>query len=85
MTLRKREDTGIWKRKQQIALSEELALKTAMDLSQGRLRVDEVWTTGIGHWTLLEGIYGREILFITLRINSVKQIEVGTGPSGRAV
>jgi hypothetical protein len=41
MALRKREDTGTWKRKQQIAISGELDLKEVMDLSQGRLCNEE--------------------------------------------
>jgi hypothetical protein len=32
MTLRKRDDTGIWKRKHLLALCGELALEEAMDL-----------------------------------------------------
>jgi hypothetical protein len=37
MTLRKGEDTLIWRRKLWIALCEELALEEVLDLSQGRL------------------------------------------------
>jgi hypothetical protein len=33
MTLRKREDTNIWRRKRKIALCEELDLEEALDLS----------------------------------------------------
>jgi len=38
MTLRKSEDTGIWKRKHYKAISEKLPLKDVMDLSRNRLR-----------------------------------------------
>jgi hypothetical protein len=38
MTLRKREDTEIWRRKHGIALSGELALELAIILSQHGLR-----------------------------------------------
>ena len=37
MTLRKREDTEIWRRKHEFALSGELALEEAIILSQHRL------------------------------------------------
>jgi hypothetical protein len=37
MTLMKRENIGIWKRKHYIALCGELVLEEAMDLSQFRL------------------------------------------------
>jgi hypothetical protein len=38
MALKKREDTANWKSKQQVALSGELAVEEATDLSQERLR-----------------------------------------------
>jgi hypothetical protein len=37
VTLRKSEDTGIWKRKHYKAISVELPLEDVMDLSQNRL------------------------------------------------
>jgi len=43
--LRKQEYTGIWGRKHYFALSEELGLEEAMDLSQEKLRDDENNTT----------------------------------------
>ena len=38
MTLRKRQDTGSWKRKHRIALRWELTLEEAVDVSSDRLR-----------------------------------------------
>lgn len=40
MTLRKTEDTEIWKSDYQIAFSREFAFEVATDLSQDRLRYD---------------------------------------------
>jgi hypothetical protein len=41
MTFRQGDDTGIWKRKHYFALSGELALEEAMELSWGRLHCDD--------------------------------------------
>ena len=50
MTLRKSEDTGIWKRKHYKAISEELPLRDVMDISQNRLRkINIKWFSDIAY------------------------------------
>ena len=47
MILRKRDDTRNWEKRHYIALSLEIALEEAMDLSQYRIYVDDCYSVGL--------------------------------------
>jgi uncharacterized protein YjbK len=64
MTLRKPEDSGIWRRKHELALSGELALEETMDMSQDRLHSDWMNAHKIRH----------DIIFVFLRNSTTRYL-----------